>query len=175
MSCTHSNKLEEKTVWSAAYSKFVHSLLSPVATGGLWWACPPKQSSKPPTWNLKHYKSEEFLSIVIMSSLHRTNVKPHYWNFLVTVPSLLLIHLLSTRSPILSKCNKNLNSYVRSGNDQTKLWVGQNVWFWVSNSISFEILPLKHKMTRYSKHLEGPWPTGPPDYAYVRAVYTMYM
>jgi len=30
-------------------------------------------------------------------------------------------------------------------------------------------------MTRYSKHLEGPWPTGPPDYAYVRAVYTMYM
>jgi len=30
---------------------------------------------------------------------------------------------------------------------------------------------LRHKMTRYSKNLEVPWPTGPPGYTYVRGVY----
>jgi len=35
---------------------------SPVATGGLWWAYPPKQSFKPPNWNMKHYILVEFLS-----------------------------------------------------------------------------------------------------------------
>jgi len=29
----------------------------------------------------------------------------------------------------------------------------------------------RHKMTRYSKNLEVPWPTGPPGYTYVRGVY----
>jgi len=38
MSCTHSQKLVGKILSSAAYSTFVHSLLSPVATRGLWWA-----------------------------------------------------------------------------------------------------------------------------------------
>jgi len=47
-------------MWSAAYSTFVHILLSPVATKGLWWAYPPKQSSKPPNWNMKHCKSVDF-------------------------------------------------------------------------------------------------------------------
>jgi len=52
-------------------------------------------------------------------------------NFLVTVLvlSLLLTRLLSTRSPILPKWNKNLNTYVRSGMASPKLLLGQNVLF----------------------------------------------
>jgi len=34
---------------------------------------------------------------------------------------------------------------------------------------------LKHKMTGYSKYLEGPLAPGPPGYAYVRAVCIMYI
>jgi len=30
---------------------------------------------------------------------------------------------------------------------------------------------LRQKITRYSKNLEVPWPTGPPGYTYVRGVY----
>ena len=58
-------------LWSAVYTTLVHSLLSPVATGGvgaLVGLAPPEQSSKPPNWNMKHYKSVEFLSIFRMSS-----------------------------------------------------------------------------------------------------------
>ena len=34
---------------------------------------------------------------------------------------------------------------------------------------------LKHKMTRYSKNVEGPWSPSLPGYAYVRAVYITYL
>jgi len=54
----------------------------------------------------------EFLTIFSMSSHPRTNAKPPIENLLATVLSLLHIHLLSTRSPILPKWNKNLNTYV---------------------------------------------------------------
>jgi len=30
---------------------------------------------------------------------------------------------------------------------------------------------LRHRMTRYFKNLEVPWPTGPSGYTYVRGVY----
>jgi len=53
-----------------------------------------------------------------------------------------------------------------------KFWVGQNVWFWRATAFFSTYCLLKHKMTRYSKHLEGPWP---PGYAYVRAVCITYM
>jgi len=49
-------------------------------------------------------------------------------NFLATVLSLLVIHLLSTRNPILPKWNENY-TYVRSGIASPQFWVGQNVWF----------------------------------------------
>ena len=41
--------------------------------GGFWGLSPPKQNSKPPNWNTKHYKSVDFLSIFGMSSPPRTN------------------------------------------------------------------------------------------------------
>jgi len=62
---------------------------------------------------MKHYKSVEFLSSFRMSSPPLHKRKAPYWNFLATVLSLLLIYLLSTRSPILPKWNKSLNTYVR--------------------------------------------------------------
>jgi len=34
---------------------------------------------------------------------------------------------------------------------------------------------LKHKLTRYSKNVERLSPSGPPGYAYVRAVYITYV
>jgi len=40
---------------------------------------------------------------------------PSIENFPATVLSLLLIHLLPTRSPILPKWNKSLNTYMSSG------------------------------------------------------------
>jgi len=52
---------------------------------------------------MKHYKPVEFLSILGVSS-------PPTENFLATVLSLLLIHLLSTRNRIFPKWNKNLNA-----------------------------------------------------------------
>jgi len=78
---------------------------------------------------MKHYKSLEFLSIFRMSSHPAQTQSPPIKNFLATVLSLLLIHLLSTRSPILPKWNKSLNTYVRSGMANPNLWVGQNAWF----------------------------------------------
>jgi len=50
---------------------------------------------------MEHYKSVEFLSIFRMSS-------PSIEIFLAAVLSLLLNHLLSTRSPILPQWNKSL-------------------------------------------------------------------
>jgi len=52
---------------------------------------------------------------------------PPIENFLATVLRLLLIHFLSTGSPILPKWNKSLNTYMRSGMANPKNWVGQNV------------------------------------------------
>jgi len=64
----------------------------------------------------------------MFKSLAQTQSHP-IENFLATVVSLLLIRLLSTRSPILPKWNKSLNIYVRSGMASPKFWVGQNVAF----------------------------------------------
>jgi len=71
-----------------------------------------------------------------------TNAKTPIENFVATVLRLLLIHLLSTRNPILPRWNKHLNTYMHSGMDSPKIWVGQNVQFYASNSIFFEILTL---------------------------------
>jgi len=48
--------------------------------GWLWWAYPPKQSSKPPTnWDMKHYKSVEFLSnLNVKPPLHRRKAPPSH-------------------------------------------------------------------------------------------------
>jgi len=58
---------------------------------------------------MKHYKSVEFLSIFRMSSPTAQTLSTRV-KTLATVPSLLLIHLLSTRSPILPKWNKTINT-----------------------------------------------------------------
>ena len=113
--------------------------------GALVGLAPQNKAPSPPIWNMIHYKSVEFLSIYRMSS-------PPIENFPATVLSLLLNHLLSTRSPILPKWNKSLNTYMRSVMVSPKLWVGQNVWFCLRYCL------LKHKMTRCSKNLEGPCP-----------------
>jgi len=77
---------------------------------------------------MKHYKSVKFLSIFRMSSPPtQAQSPPPIENVIVTVLSLLLIRLLSTRSPILPKLNKSLNIYVRRGMASPKFWVGQNV------------------------------------------------
>jgi len=55
---------------------------------------------------MKHYKSVAFLLIFRMS-------RSPIVNFLSAVLRLLLIHLLSTRNPIVPKWNKSLNTYVR--------------------------------------------------------------
>jgi len=70
---------------------------------------------------MKHYKSVAFLLIFRMS-------RSPIVNFLSAVLRLLLIHLLSTRNPIVPKWNKSLNTYVRSVMASPKFWVGQNVW-----------------------------------------------
>jgi len=72
----------------------------------------------------------EFLSIFRISSTPaQTQISPTEAIFRISSPpaqtkiypieatvlSLLFIHVLSTRSPILPKWNKNLNTYVRSG------------------------------------------------------------
>jgi len=42
---------------------------SPVATGGFWGLAPPQTKLQvPPNWNIKHYKSNEFLKIFRLSS-----------------------------------------------------------------------------------------------------------
>jgi len=56
---------------------------------------------------MKHYKSVEFLSIFRMSNPRTQTQSSLIENFLATVLSLLLIRLLSTRSPILPKWNKS--------------------------------------------------------------------
>jgi len=64
---------------------------------GLWWAKPREQSSKYPKLKHETLQISEFLSIFRMSS------RPLIKNFLATVLSLLFIHLLFIRSPILLK------------------------------------------------------------------------
>jgi len=59
-------------VWSAACPTFVHSLLSPVATGCGFGGL------SPPNWKVKHYVSVEFL-LIFTISCPRTNEKLPYW------------------------------------------------------------------------------------------------
>jgi len=59
---------------------------------------------------MKHYKSIDLLSIFRLSIPPGQTQNPHIENFLATVLSLLLIHLLYTKSPVLSKWNKNLET-----------------------------------------------------------------
>jgi len=65
-------------------------------------------------------------------------------NCLATVLSLLLIHLLPTRSPILAKWNKS--TYVRSGMASSKFWAGQMLTFGEHQYFVCDTL-LNHKMT----------------------------
>jgi len=58
------------------------------------------------------------------TSLAQTQ-SPSIENFLMTVLSLLLIYLLSTRSPILPNWNKSLNTYVRSGMASEQCHLGE--------------------------------------------------
>jgi len=58
---------------------------------------------------MKPYKSVELLSIFRMLSPPAQTQSPPTENFPATVLRLLLIHLLSTRSPILPKWNKRFN------------------------------------------------------------------
>jgi len=45
---------------------------------GVWWAHPPKQSTKPPQIELWNYESEEFLSnLQCQSPLHKRKAPPH--------------------------------------------------------------------------------------------------
>ena len=55
----------------------------PSPTGGL--SPPQTKLQAPPNWNMKHYKSVEFLSIFRMSSPPHRNAKPPIENFLATV------------------------------------------------------------------------------------------
>jgi len=105
----------------------VCSVLSPRrGFGGL----SPEQSSKTPNWNVEHYGiSVELFSIFRISSSPAQTQSSHIENFLATVLSLLLIHLLSTRRPILPKWNKSLNTYVRSGIASLNICMRHNVWF----------------------------------------------
>jgi len=77
---------------------------------------------------MKHYELVDFLSIFRISSPPAQTQSSPIENFPVTVLSLLLIHLLSTKSPILPKWNKNLKTYMHNGMARPKFWVGQNVW-----------------------------------------------
>jgi len=69
------------------YVANLRSVPSPPGEGALVGLAPPKQSSKPPNWNMKHYKSEEFLSnFNIMPPLHERKAPPRkrnppYWRF----------------------------------------------------------------------------------------------
>jgi len=70
---------------------------------------------------MKHYKSVEVLSIFRMSSPSAQTQTPHIENVLATVLNLLLIHLLSTRSPILPKWNNSSKILTRA-----VAWPAQN-------------------------------------------------
>jgi len=74
MSSTHSWKLVGKIVWSAAYSTFVHSLLSRVTTGDFGGLSPPNKTPSPPDWNI----SGVFVNFGNIKP-HRTNAMPPYW------------------------------------------------------------------------------------------------
>jgi len=127
--------------------------------GALVGIAPQNKNQTPPKLKHETLWISGILSIFRMSS-------PPIKHFPAKVLSLLLNHLLSTRSPILPKWNKSLNTYIAVAMVSPKLWVGQNVWFCLRYCL------LKPKMTRHSKNLEGPCP---PGYAYVRAVYITYM
>jgi len=60
----------------------------------------PNKAASSPNWNTKHYKSVEFLPFLECQTPTQTQ-SPSIENFLATVLSLLLIHLLATRSPTL--------------------------------------------------------------------------
>jgi len=47
---------------------FCPQFAQPVATGGFGGLSPPNKAPSIPNWNMKHYKSVEFLSIFRMSS-----------------------------------------------------------------------------------------------------------
>ena len=56
----------------------LRALSSPIATGRIWWACSPKQSTKPPNRNMKHYKPLEFLSnFNFTPPRHKRTKAPH--------------------------------------------------------------------------------------------------
>ena len=96
-------------VWSAAYSTFVHSLLSPVATGGFCGLSPLNKAPSPPqieTWNtINQWSFCQFLEC----QSPRTNAKPPTENFLATVLSLLFIH----KKPNLTQMKQELK-YLRA-------------------------------------------------------------
>jgi len=51
---------------------------SPVSTGGFGGLSPPKQSSKTPKWNMKHYQLVDFFSnLNVKPSLHERKVPLH--------------------------------------------------------------------------------------------------
>jgi len=79
------------------------------------------------TWNTTVYQWS-FSIFRISSSPAQTQSSP-IENFLATVLSLLLIHLLPKRRPILPKWNKSLNTYVRSGIASLNICMRHNVWF----------------------------------------------
>jgi len=122
---------------------------------------------------MKHCKSVEFCQFLECQATC-TNAKSLIENFLVTVLSLLLIHTVF--------CPQEAQSY----RNEAKVyiltcavtWPAQNfAWvkmfdFRLSTVFCTRYCILKHKMTRYSKNPEGPWP---PGYAYIRAVYITYM
>ena len=130
--------------------------------GGLWWAEPPNKAPSPPNWNMKHYKSVEFLSIFRISSPpRRTNTE--------SAACSSFIH----KKPNLTQTKQEFKYLV--------VWPAQNFrWakmfdlrratvFW------FRYCLLKHKMTRYSKIWRAMAPCPRPGYAYVCAVYITHM
>jgi len=92
---------------------------------------------------LKHYKPVEFLSIFTTSSPPAQTQRPPVENFLAKVLSLLLIHLLSTRSPILPKWNKSFKYLCSQWHGQPKILCGSKCLILGEQQYLFETLPLK--------------------------------
>jgi len=91
---------------------------SPVATGGFWWAKTPRQCSKPPNWNMKHYKSAKVCQC-LQCQAPCTKVKPPVENFLVTV-------LAHTQGCHTKKCNGKLVMH----QNVSQIKKGEIVQFW---------------------------------------------
>jgi len=103
----------------------------PSAWRGFGGLSPPNKAPSPQigTWNTTVYQWSfcQFLEY----QAPRTNANLPYWKLSsdgFESAHLLLIHLLSTRRPILPKWNKRLNTYVRSGIASLKFCMGQNQW-----------------------------------------------